>query len=359
MIGRRVLLRLAPLALILGLAGVARADFDQAMAYFRSGKFLEAAAQFQGMVDATPTYDYGHYMLGHCLLRMGRPADAQRNFRTAIDLRGDKPEYRHGLAVALKDQRRYGLALAVLAGEASLVRDRQTAYAFLALRGYLLAAMNRWPEAAGDLERALSIKRDPALLQLLGKAYFAVGRYDRAAAAFSATIEGSPTDPRPCRMLSESLLQLAAAVPDRSSKKALYAQAMRAAERLARLQPDDPDSTVLLGRAALGAGEYEVAERAFRSVLAVQPGACRTLINLSRALLAMDRAGAAESALLEAARCAPAMPEVHEGFGLVYFKQQRFEMAMDAFRRANEIQPSPSARAGMEAVRVMLKGRRD
>jgi predicted Zn-dependent protease len=355
MIGRRLARTTALALLILGAAGAARADFDQAMAYFKAGKFLEAAAGFQGMVDGAPSYDYGHYMVGHCLLRMGRPADAERSFRRAIEIRGDKPEYHHGLAVAMKDQRRYAKALGALSAEERLVRDRRTAYAFLALRGYLLAQLRRWEDAAPDLERALSLKADPILLDLLGKAYFAAGRYDRAAGAFSAASQAVPRDPRPCRMLSESLLRLAAAVPDPARKKILYTQAMAAAERLMRLTPGDPEAVGLLGRAALGAGRYAAAESAFKSVLSVHPGACPVLVNLSRALLALDRTSEAEAALHDASRCAPTMPEVPDGLGRVYFRQMRFAEALEAFRRADEIKPSAATHAGMEAVRVMLE----
>jgi cytochrome c-type biogenesis protein CcmH/NrfG len=346
-------------AIVLGAAGAARADFDEAMGYFKAGKYLEAAAQFQGMVDATPAYDYGHYMLGHCLLRVGRAGDAERSFRTAIELRGDKPEYHHGLAVALKDQRRYLLALGVLTAEARLVRDGRTAYAFLALRGYLFAALRRWPESIADLQRALSLKRDPMLLDLLGRANFSVGRFDRAAAAFSAVLDVSPDDPRLRRMLAESLLQFAAAVEDPARKKAIYERAAEAAEPLRRLEPGDLDVASLRGRAALGAARYPEAEESFRSILAAQPGACHALVNLSRALLAQGRADEAEAALNDALKCAPAMAEVHEGLGRVYFRQKRFERALDAFRRSEAIRPSPSARAGMEAVRVKLGVRRD
>ncbi len=355
--GRRLVLLAAIAAPLLLAGGTARADFDQAIGYFKAGKFLEAAAQFQGMVDAAPGYDYGQYMLGHCLLRIGRPADAELHFRKAIELRGDKPEYRHGLAVALKDQRRYGMAVAVLSDRTPLVHDPRTAYAFLALRGYLFAALRRWPDAAGDLERAVSLKRDPTLLVLLGKSYFSLGRYDRAAAAFAAAIDGVPGDPQPVRLLSESLLQLAAATPAPARKKALYSNAMEIAERLRQLTPDDLEAMAVLGRAALGAGQYTVAEGAFRTVLASRPGACHTMVNLSRALVAQDRTREAEQTLGDASRCAPTMPEVHEGLGRVYYRQQRFSLALEAFRRANEIQPSSAARSGIEAVQAKLDGR--
>jgi tetratricopeptide (TPR) repeat protein len=186
-----------------------------------------------------------------------------------------------------------------------------------------------------------------------------MGRYDRAAAAFSSASDATPADARPCRMLSESLLRIAAATQDPTRKREIYTQAMAAAQRLMRIQPGDPEAVGLLGRAALGAGRFSAAESAFNSVLSVHPGACHVLIDLSRALLGLDRAGDAEAALDGASRCASSMAEVPEGLGRVYFRQMRFDKALDAFLRANSIQPSSSARAGIEAVRAEIEARRD
>jgi cytochrome c-type biogenesis protein CcmH/NrfG len=158
-------------------------------------------------------------------------------------------------------------------------------------------------------------------------------------------------------MLAEALIQAAAVTPDPSRKRLLYTQAMASAERLRKMQPDDPEAISLLGRAALGAGRYAAAEGAFRAALSSRPGSCSTLVNLSRALVAQEKIGEARAALESAARCAPAMPEVHEDLGHVYFRLERFDLALEAFRRADEIQPSPGARAAIEAVRVKLDGR--
>ena len=42
-------------------------------AYFRTGRFADAEAEFAGAVELDPVNDYAHFGLGLCLLRDGRP----------------------------------------------------------------------------------------------------------------------------------------------------------------------------------------------------------------------------------------------------------------------------------------------
>ena len=198
----------------------ARAGFDQAVAYFKAGNWLEASARFQSLVDESPGYDYGHYMLGHCLLRMGRPAEAEASFLRAVDLRRDRPEYHHGLALASYAEKRYVPALASLSRGAPLVRDPRTAWSFLVLRAWTLAAIHRWADAASDLEKAIAIRGDPALWDMLGRAERSLGHYDHAARAFGLALRARPGDGDLLRRFSDALIRLALSTPDPGRKRA-------------------------------------------------------------------------------------------------------------------------------------------
>ena len=71
------LVALIAIALV-GLAAPATlaAELDTAMNNFKSGKYLEAAAEFQSMVDQSPSYDFGFYMMGLSFLQMGKSDEA-------------------------------------------------------------------------------------------------------------------------------------------------------------------------------------------------------------------------------------------------------------------------------------------
>ncbi len=349
---------LAALALLLA-ATAAHAGFDQAVAYFKAGNWLEASARFQALVDESPAYDYGHYMLGHCLLRMGRPDEAAESFRRAVELREDRPEYHHGLALAAHAQKRYVQALGALSSGIPLVRDSRTAWSYLVLRAWTLAAIHRWSDAASDLEKAIAIRGDPALLDMLGRAEQSLGHYDHAARALSLALQARPDDGDLLRRFSDALIRVAISTPDPERKRAAYAQAVAAARRLRAAAPDDAAAAELHGRAALGAGLFEEAEGALAAALASRPGWCPATINLGRALQGQGRLEEAEARLLEAASCAPTAPEVHESLGGVYFRLHRFERALEFYRRAEGLMPSPTARAGIEASKVRLQSRRE
>ena len=86
---RHTLAIAALLALVFAPAVWANDSLNQGLSHFRSGKYAEAAAEFQTLVDGSPAYDYGYFMLGLSLLKMGKFKEAEDNIVKAIELNGD------------------------------------------------------------------------------------------------------------------------------------------------------------------------------------------------------------------------------------------------------------------------------
>ena len=63
-------------------------------AYFRSGAFESARAEFEAVVERAPTNDYALFCLGRSLLELGRPKDARKALALAAGLRPDRRDYR-------------------------------------------------------------------------------------------------------------------------------------------------------------------------------------------------------------------------------------------------------------------------
>jgi tetratricopeptide (TPR) repeat protein len=63
-------------------------------AYFRSGRFRRAAAEFEAVVERAPVNDFAHYCLGKALAKTGRPRAAQRHAALAAHMRPDRADYR-------------------------------------------------------------------------------------------------------------------------------------------------------------------------------------------------------------------------------------------------------------------------
>jgi tetratricopeptide (TPR) repeat protein len=321
------------------------ANIDKAVSDYKAGRTLEAAAQLQSIVDREPGYAYGHFLLGHCMLKMLRPGDAEVDFRRALAIDPTRSEYYQGLALALKAQADWSHAVQAASDGLSRVQDPKERYALLALRGYAWGALERWEEAARDLAVARRMRPEPWVCLLLGKAYVALQDYPDAIVPLQQALQATPDDPSILKLLADSLVRAAGdeSIPER--KHTLYAEALSYAQRLAATRPDDVDAVHLLGRAALGAGQLAQAERVFLHVLSLDHRQCYAMVNLGRTYMALARWSEAETFLLQAAACAPRLAVVYETIGDLYMKTGMPQQAAVAYRRAEEIEPgAPSGR---------------
>jgi Flp pilus assembly protein TadD len=68
-----------------------------ARAYFRTGRYTQAEAEFAAVLDLDPVNDYAHYGLGLCRLKAGDPTQARGHLRQATVMRPDNDDYRAAL----------------------------------------------------------------------------------------------------------------------------------------------------------------------------------------------------------------------------------------------------------------------
>ena len=85
---RRTLLSALVISVIA--APVALADFQDGMNFFKSGKYAESAAEFQALVDVSPDYGFGYYMLGLSFMKLNKSDQAITNLNKAIEIDGQK-----------------------------------------------------------------------------------------------------------------------------------------------------------------------------------------------------------------------------------------------------------------------------
>lgn len=342
---RRPLAIAALLALVFAPAVWANDSLNQGLSHFKSGKYAEAAAEFQALVDGSPSYDYGYFMLGLSLLKMGKFKEAENNIVKAIELNGDKFEYHNGLATVYFTQKDYAKAISVLKTAEPLASNDQYKFVLYSMRGNCYAAREKWADAVDDLEKAKAIDAGQAsVLVTLGQSYFKLGYFDKAAAVFRSAVKAVPTDSSTTQLLAESLLNLGAEATSDTAKASLYKEALGYAETVQKAKPGSFEASNLVGRAALGARNYPKAEQAFRKVLARKPEHCYAMANLGKTYIAQQKWGDAEQILEEAAACAPRMSVVYESLGFALQKQGRLEEAIQAYERAYDIKPSETVR---------------
>jgi tetratricopeptide (TPR) repeat protein len=350
-------LALALVAAFLGNVAWATDDLSLGLEYFKAGKYGEAAARFQIMVDSSPKYAFGYHMLGLSYLQLGRPKEAEEYLRKALEIDGTKFEYHHGLARTYLARRDTAAAIATLKTAEPLARSDDQKFPLYSLRGFAYAALEKWPEAVEDLERARTIEPEAAVLAQLGRAYMHLGYPEQAAPVFRQAAQLNANDVATHKRLVEALLDMAAREPNRRAKGALYAEALEAAERVLKLEPNQYQSHNLVGRSALGAGDYARAEQSFRRVLAQRSDYCWAMANLGKTYIAQQRWAAAESIFIDATTCAPKLPIALEGLGLAQQKQGKLSEAILSYQAAQKSKPSDAtARAIAQCKQDLASG---
>lgn len=334
---RRLVAAAVSLAIASATWAAAPPGVDRAVALFKAGKYLDAASDLQAIVDRSPGYAYGYFLLGHCYLKTHQLPQAQKNFRRAIDLDPSQPEYYKGLALATQASSDWEETIRAATDGLGRTQDPNRQYALLALRGYALGALQRWDGAIADLEAARRLSERPWVLILLGKAYFASQRFFSAIPPLLAALKYAPEDPSVLRLLAESYVRAGGQEPDSAKKKLEYEAALGYAQRLTSVAPNDLDAINLVGRAALGSGRLPQAEQIFLHVLSQDGRQCYAMVNLGRTYIAAERWSDAETVLRKATACAPRMGVVYETLGDLFLKTGRSQEAAEAFARAEQL----------------------
>lgn len=361
---RNLALKVLGLAVIAALAGqgaVLAADFEAGMNYFRSGKYVEAAAEFQALVEEQPEYDYGYFILGHSFLKMNKNNDAIENFRKAIDLNGDKFEYHYGLAGAYSAAGNYQGALKALNAAEPLVGPN--GQAFHTLRGTANYQLKKWSDAIADLEKTVAGEKTAAkkarTYAMIGQAYDELRNYDQAADAFkkSNDLDSSLTTQK---LLILSLTNAAGQAQGDAAKQRLYDRAYLAAKEAAGQAPKDFDVVNMMGRAALGAKKYSEAIRAFDQALGLKSDYCPAMVNKGKTFVAMEDWKSAEAAIKKAASCDSDLAfTCHELLGFTYRKMgpNRLEDALAAYEKARSIKNTASIAQAIDEVKQNIEVR--
>jgi len=353
---RRILALGALLAVALAPAVQANDALNQGLSNFKAGKYAEAAAEFQNLVDGSPNYDYGYFMLGLSLLKMGKYDEAKENIEKAIGLNGDKFEYHNALATDYFTKKDYPTAVQSLKTAEPLATENNQKFALYSTRGGCYAAMGKWAEAVDDLEKARKINgQKSSVLVTLGQSYYKLGHFDKAVPVFREAVKLVPNDTSTVQLLSESLINLGAEATSDSPKDAMYAEALGYAEKFLRAEPSNYEAANLVGRAALGASDYAKAEQAFRKVLAQKSDYCYAMVNLGKTYIAEERWAEAEDILNDAAKCAPRMSVVYESLGFSLQKQGRLQDAINAYEKSYEIKPSESVRSAIDICKQNIE----
>jgi Flp pilus assembly protein TadD len=140
---------------------------------------------------------------------------------------------------------------------------------------------------------------------------------------------GNNTTPQGHLTVQVADAALAAGAPD---------VALRVADLILRDAPHDVPALVAKGDALYAMGHLDLARGAYRSAIAVDPGAVKALVGLGRTLVRSDPK-AAEAAFLDAATRQPDNATALSNLGIARDLQGRHEDAQVAYRKALAVTP--------------------
>ncbi len=149
--------------------------------YNGTGRYEEAAAEFQRALEADRTNDEAYRGLAAAYEHMGKLAEAEQTHHRAISVR---PEYWAGyswLGLFLFNQARYQEAARMFTQVTALAPDNFRGYSNL---GGVYIAQGRYADAIPVFERSVSIRPTPDAYSNLGTAYFYLRRFTEASQAY-------------------------------------------------------------------------------------------------------------------------------------------------------------------------------
>jgi Flp pilus assembly protein TadD len=262
-----------------------QASLDRAAALLRRGDAAGARAAAQDAVLRDPANPAARRLLGLACCHGGDLATGAAQLRRALELDPRDEESRTALAHAL------------------VMR--------------------------GDGEGALALSEGvPGLLRLRAYILQEQGRFDAAARAYEAVVQGEPGDWEAWNNLGNAR---------RDSGDA--AGAVQALSQAARLRPEVAAIRFNLALASLSAGDVARAEAGYREAARLDPANPSAQLELGRLLRHSGRSGEAVAAFRRARELAPAAAEPLMEIARAHAADRRLEEAEAAYRRALALQP--------------------
>ena len=184
-------------------------------ALLKSGKCLEAAAEYQKLIDENKANHEVYGRLSEAKYRLGDVQEAEDLLAKALEIEPNYTEAHHGIAYLLHHRRQNQQALTHIQTACRLDPGKAE---YLSLQGMVLVALHQHSEALSCYEKGLKISPGYASLwNNYGNALNDLGRLDESMAAYRKALEL----PNSSRLAYSNLLTTAHYHPDMSEKDIL------------------------------------------------------------------------------------------------------------------------------------------
>jgi len=248
------------------------AQLQRGIALHRQGRFAEAEALYQAILQADPRHFDALHLLGVLALQAGRAADAATAISQALAVNPHHAEARLNFGVALQESQRLPEALDSFDHVLRLQPGCAEAHYN---RATVLHALKRPQEALADYERALALKPDyPEAWLNCGIALQALGRPGEALDSYAQALAAKPDYAAAFNRQGQTLQALGRMEEALDS----YAQAVAA-------QPDYAEAFYNQGIALQAVRRLEEAVASYAQALAIKPDYAAARDSYSSALV--------------------------------------------------------------------------
>jgi len=291
----------------------------QAVASHEAGRFTNARALYQQVLEQAPDYADALHLLGLLHCQTGEIAKGIPLLRKAIARRPDQAQYHINLAKALVQEGKHPAARKSLEKAVEIDHDAPEAHQLL---GDLAALRGDLEAASGHYRKALALR--PAWSQVLNNLGLTLvrlgGHDDEAMDTLKKAVEAAPRE----ALLHMNLGLLAAKLNPVEGERHL--------REACRLQPDNAEARNNLGISLRKQERLEEAELAFGAAVENDPGHFPALQNLA---LSRYRANDLESAIRLTEAAVAAAPDRDKAYGLLgslYHEAGEFDKAVNLIR---------------------------
>lgn len=293
-------------------------DYKQAYAYYRQGQYEKAIQELKPDLDKNPNWEYGHRLTGLCYLALKNNALAIAELGRAVQLKSTFFATFHGLAQAYFNSEKLDDCIQSLNQGEQYAKEPADLYNLHRLRGAAYYRQQDYADAIEELTAAIRIRAtDWVDFSQLGASYYGLERLDEAAQALQKAQSLKPGDAFCSGLLGK-----------------IYARE---------------------GVAALSNKQFNQAIDLLRKAASFTPDDGYIFYNTGEAYLFLNNLPEAEKAYNQAVSLLPRNADIIERLGFALEKQKKWQPALSAYEKANQIKPSSGLKDAIARVKEMTK----
>ncbi|HEX5731589.1 MAG TPA: tetratricopeptide repeat protein [Blastocatellia bacterium] len=358
------LVKAAIIILSLFCAKAAASDWGRAVALYNKGEYRAALAEFQEITQERPDAAGAWYYVGLCEFKLKRYDRVELPLARAIDLlEVQSPQsqeiagawYTIGLSHYLSNQFDRSIEPLKRYIELTTKAKRELDPSARVALGRAYYSLERFDEAlpllaagAAASKESKESKDAAANSYYVGVIHFKREDDDRAIAALRQAVRLNPEDAAAMELLAESLMRKAR----KANSTPAWVEAAEVGEKLKTIR-DDQKTANLLGRAYLGARQFERAVGPFEKVAKANPDNGQAWLYYGIALSRSNQVRRAMEALEITIQLMPDSVTALAELGYVYESDKQYQQAMRIYEKAYAATNDPQIKESIERVRAL------